>query len=151
MKGGRVREFSFAYAVTDGSPQTKDGDSFFEIRGVDLYEVGPTPIGANPATELLDLKARAVEIEHQVKAGRTFSKANEAAIRDAIELSEAIADSLKSILPPGDPEAEVEGSEKTSGTEPSTDSTGKSKPDVTTPSPSVALALINIESIEEGE
>ncbi len=38
MKGGRVREFSFAYSVTDGSPKTKDGESFYEIRAVDLFE-----------------------------------------------------------------------------------------------------------------
>jgi HK97 family phage prohead protease len=143
MKGGRVREFSFAYSVTDGSAQTKDGNSFYEIRGVNLYEVGPTPVGANPATELLDLKARVDEVAHQTKAGRVLSAANESAIREALDQVEGIAATLKSVLPADDSEAD-EDQDETSGTEPSTEATGKSSSDVTTPSPSVCLALTEI-------
>lgn len=144
MKGGRVREFSFAYSVLDGSPEKKDGQSFYEIRKVSLYEVGPTPVGANPATELLDLKARAAEVQHQMKAGRVLSAANEAAIRDSLELAEAIADTLKSVLPAGDPEAvEDEAQEQTSGTEPSSGAKA-SEPTMPNPSVSLALALTNI-------
>jgi len=151
MKGGRVREFSFAYSVTDGDMQTKDGNSFYEIRGVDLYEVGPTPVGANPATELLDLKARAEDIAVRVKAGKVLSSANEDAVRSSLELAESvediagvIADTLKSILPPDDPEVtgEEDAQEETSGAEPSTGATGKSTPDATTPNPSVCLAAM---------
>lgn len=147
MKGGRVREFSFAYEVLDGSPETKDGNSFYEIRKVKLYEVGPTPVGANPATELLDLKACAQQIEQRVKAGRVLSTANEAAVRDALELAENIADTLKGVLPADDPEA-VEDQEEASGEEPSSGQT-KSAPDVTTPSPSAYLAttLIELEAL----
>ena len=141
MKGGRVREFSFAYSVTDGSPQTKDGNSFYEIRGVNLYEVGPTPVGANPATELLDLKARVDEVAHQAKAGRVLSAANEAAIREALDQVEGIAAALKSVLPA----AADEDQDETSGTEPSAEpAVAKSASDVTTPSPSVCLALTEI-------
>ncbi len=141
MKGGRVREFSFAYSVTDGSPQTKDGNSFYEIRGVNLYEVGPTPVGANPATELLDLKARADEVAHQAKAGRVLSTANEAAVRDVVGLAESIVATLKGVLPADDSEAD-EDQDETSGAEPSSET--KSSSDVTTPSPSVCLALTEI-------
>ena len=141
MKGGRVREFSFAYSVTDGSPQTKDGNSFYEIRGVNLYEVGPTPVGANPATELLDLKARADEVAHQAKAGRVLSTANEAAVRDVVGLAESIVAMLKGVLPADDSEAD-EDQDETSGAEPSSET--KSSSDVTTPSPSVCLALTEI-------
>lgn len=56
LKGRRVTQFSFAYDVLDGAQSEKDGDSFYELRKLKLYEVGPTPIGANPATELLGVK-----------------------------------------------------------------------------------------------
>lgn len=56
LKGRRVTQFSFAYDVIDGSPVDHDGEKVNELRELKLYEVGPTPIGANPATELLAVK-----------------------------------------------------------------------------------------------
>lgn len=146
MKGGRVREFSFAYSVTDGSAKSDDdGNSYYEIRSVDLFEVGPTPVGANPATELLDLKARAAEVVHQVKAGRVLSAANEEAVRDALGFAESIVTTLKAVLPDEKSRA-VEDQEETSGREPSPGV--PAPPAKTTPDPSVALALTNIHIAE---
>lgn len=46
-----LREFSFAYDVVDGG-WTEDGTAF-ELKALDLLEVGPTLKGANPLTTLL--------------------------------------------------------------------------------------------------
>lgn len=62
LKGRRVTQFSFAYDVTDA--ETVDGVN--ELRAVTLHEVGPTPLGANPATELLAVKSLdEVRAEHR--------------------------------------------------------------------------------------
>lgn len=113
-----VTQFSFAYDVVE--QEEKDGAN--ELRRVDLYEVGPTPLGANPATELLAVKQRASIAEWEratekalddvelrllervslgLKAGRVLSAKNETKLRDAVA---SITDVLKSLgEPPPEP------------------------------------------------
>lgn len=59
LKGRRVTQFSFAYEVLDGGWGERDGEEIYELRELGLFEVGPTPIGANPQTELLAVKSTA--------------------------------------------------------------------------------------------
>lgn len=74
----RIRQFSFAFDVLEGSlvEQVVDGDadSYFEIRKVRIYEAGPCLIGVNQETELLDVKA--ARLAAQIKAGRVLSQSN---------------------------------------------------------------------------
>ena len=60
MKGGRLTQFSFAYDVLEGGwvHQKEDGQDrdYFELRKLDLFEVGPCLVGANRETELLSVK-----------------------------------------------------------------------------------------------
>lgn len=58
VKGGRLGEMSFAYDVMDAGQVTEDGETYNELRVLKLYEVSLVPIGANPQTELLDIKSR---------------------------------------------------------------------------------------------
>src|SRR5690606_25916870 len=44
--------------------------SYYELRKLDLFEVGPTLVGANQETELLAVKAR--HLADRVKAGDTI-------------------------------------------------------------------------------
>jgi HK97 family phage prohead protease len=106
LKGRRVTQFSFAYDVEEGAwVDQKDGEGFYELRKLKLYEVGPTLIGANQATELLDVKsadgatmriavegASAAQTEElrqaltgavAAKAGRTLSAKNEERVRES--------------------------------------------------------------------
>lgn len=59
LKGGRVKEFSFAfsYDLQDVNPAKRDGVEVRELKRLKLYEVGPTLVGANPATELVGVKS----------------------------------------------------------------------------------------------
>lgn len=101
LKGRRVTQFSFAYDVEDGGPVEKDGQSFYELRKLKLYEVGPTPIGANQETELLAVKRaaeRAGEALADAKAGRTLSAKNEDELKAALEAAQATATSIKNVL-----------------------------------------------------
>lgn len=107
LKGRRVTQFSFAYDVEEGSwVDEKDGPGHYELRKLKLYEVGPTLIGANQATELLAVKSRdtdtfpdlakVAEALEGLKAGRTLSGKNEQRVRDIARLSQELLDSLPS-------------------------------------------------------
>lgn len=62
LKGGRIRDFSFAYEIKDGGfREAKDGedqgmDQPYELRELELFEVGPCLVGAHRDTELLAIK-----------------------------------------------------------------------------------------------
>jgi HK97 family phage prohead protease len=101
LKGGRVKEFSFGYAVQDAEWGQKDGQDVLELHRLDLFEVSVVPVGANPETELQAVKTlsertaragvRALDAI-QVKAGRVLSAKNEESLRGARdELAAAIA------------------------------------------------------------
>lgn len=119
LKGRRVTQFSFAYDIEEGAwVDQKDGESYYELRKLKLYEVGPTLIGANQATELLDVKssdggtmriavegASATQTEElrqaltgamAAKAGRTLSQKNEDRVKDIARLAKELLDSLTS-------------------------------------------------------
>ncbi|MFF9043341.1 HK97 family phage prohead protease [Streptomyces parvulus] len=79
LKGRRVTQFSFAYDVPNGGGAwVKDEDhrwgGYYELRQVDLHEVGPCLIGVNRETELL--AAKAAHIAAGTKAGRVLSQTN---------------------------------------------------------------------------
>lgn len=85
LKGRRINQMSFAYDVIDGSSVKKNGDDFFELRELELYEVSVVPIGANQATEILAVKSAADALIDGIKSGRAISAKNESELRDAHE------------------------------------------------------------------
>ena len=94
LKGRRVTQFSFAYSVLDGGPVQKDGETYFELRRLKLYEVGPTLVGMNQATELLSAKSDDVD----AKAGRVLSAKNVELVNDAISAADSLKSALKALL-----------------------------------------------------
>lgn len=89
LKGRRVTQFSFAYDVI---ADKKNGD-VNELHELKLYEVGPTPIGANQETELLAVKAAAeaaVGIAKSMKAGRVLAAKHIDSLRSAQEAIGAV-------------------------------------------------------------
>lgn len=89
LKSRRVTQFSYAYDIIDSGFAKHDGDEVYELRKLHLYEVSPTPIGANELTELVSAKARGF------KAGRVLSAKNESAIRDAVDLLGGVLSALE--------------------------------------------------------
>lgn len=60
LKGRRVTQFSFGYEVAEGAFVEKsadEGESYFELRKLNLFEVGPTLLGANQQTSLEAVKS----------------------------------------------------------------------------------------------
>lgn len=105
LKGRRVTQFSFAYDVEEGSPVEKGDESYYELRKLKLYEVGPTLIGANQATELLDVKSgdnspvriaihnpSGVDVEAVRKAVEDAFKARDTAVEPASKESAETAE-----------------------------------------------------------
>jgi len=109
LKGRRVTQFSFAYDLLDYAivKGEDDDNQVWELRKMKLYEIGPTPIGANQETELLGVKAaahRADRLAAEVKAGRVLSAKNEGELREA---RDAIDRVLSSLEPEDDSKASV--------------------------------------------
>lgn len=67
LKGGRVKEFSFAFSYDpeDVTPAKRDGVEVRELHRLKLHEVGPTMIGANPATELISVKSAGIKADEE--------------------------------------------------------------------------------------
>lgn len=82
LKGRRVTQASFAYDVLDAGTVTEDGEKVYELRKLKLYEVGPTLIGMNQETTLINAKALG-ELEADIKAGRVLSTKDEERLRSA--------------------------------------------------------------------
>lgn len=83
-----VTQFSFAYDVLDGAMAERDGQDVYELRKLALYEVGPTPIGANQDTELLAVKAAehiARGMASNIKDGRVVAAGHIDSLRGAQE------------------------------------------------------------------
>lgn len=85
MQKRLVTQFSFSFGVRDYN-KSDDGDSI-ELTDLDLYEVGPTPVGANSETELIG-----------VKAGRVLSAKNVEIITAAKEAMSAASGALADLL-----------------------------------------------------
>lgn len=96
LKGRRVGDMSYSYAVTDGefidSASKADGEDgsdpggeYYEIRSLKLYEVSIVPVGANPLAEITG-----------VKAGRVLSSKNLDAIKAAIEALQGVVKDAES-------------------------------------------------------
>jgi len=58
MKADVLKEFSFAFDIMQSNSVTEDGEEIRELADLDLFEVGPTLVGANPATELIQVRSK---------------------------------------------------------------------------------------------
>lgn len=132
MKGRRVTQFSFSYEVTEGAyVKSEDLGNYYELRRLKLYEVGPTPIGANQETELLDVKSLEQRVRAAVaaKAGRVLSAKNEDALRSALtKIADGVGD-VEAVLSALDPQAEDGKSSTSSDSKAKADEPAKSRED----------------------
>lgn len=91
LKGGRVKEFSFAFSYDpqDVTPVKRDGMEVRELSKLKVYEVGPTLVGANPATQLLSVKSAPEEPKTEDTADQ---------LRDVLSRLEDFAGEIRSLL-----------------------------------------------------
>lgn len=102
LKGRRLTQFSFAYDVIEGAPAKSEtlGD-YYSLDKLKLYEVGPTPIGANQETELLAVKSAAQVAERlaeAAKAGAELSAKNIDMLTEVSASLDTSATSIKELL-----------------------------------------------------
>ena len=62
MKAGQVREMSFAFKTVEASDETRDGETVRIVKDVDLYEVSLVLVGANPETEVIDVRSQGPKV-----------------------------------------------------------------------------------------
>ena len=91
MREGTLAEFSFAYDVADG----KMAKGVYELRDLDLLEVGPCLVGMNPETELIAVKEALLR-----KAGARHTSKEFEEIQQIHDL--AVALGAKCAAPEGD-------------------------------------------------
>jgi HK97 family phage prohead protease len=144
MKGGRLSQFSFAYEIHEAAMEKTDelGD-YFALRKLGIYEVGPTPVGANDQTELLAVKsaARIAEtFEAGMKAGRTISAKNESELRTAHEALGRVLDQIAA-----SDEGKTSGNGSTKDEEPAG---AKSDESAMSPSVDAWVATLNLIELE---
>lgn len=150
LKGRRVTQFSFAYDVIEGAWVETEDDWWYELRRLKIFEVGPTPIGANQETELLAVKSAAERAERFVridlKAGRALSATNETTLRESLASIEGAATQIKNVLAAVESDAdETSNDEKAKASEPAPvqhDGAKTGQPMRTTPSDPSALLSI---------
>lgn len=128
LKGRRVTQFSFAYDILEAAWVETEDDWWYELRKLHIFEVGPTPIGANQETELLAVKSAAEHAErfvrHDLKAGHLWVK-NQSTLRDSLASLEGATSQIKNVLAAIDG-AEASNDEKAKASEPAVPSEPKS-------------------------
>lgn len=91
IKEGRVNQMSFAFDVLDYAfAESEEHGEYLELRKMKIHEVSVVQVGANQATELLDVKDRLTRL----KAGRALSTKNEDQLRQAQSLIEDVLSSI---------------------------------------------------------
>ncbi|WP_165384953.1 HK97 family phage prohead protease [Cryobacterium sp. SO1] len=85
LQSRRIKQFSIGYYLKASATSVRDGLAVLELYEIDLLEASVTAYGANPETELLDVKALAADLV-EAKAGRTHSAATIERMRAAYEL-----------------------------------------------------------------
>ena len=136
IKDGRVGQMSFAFDVEDYAMADSDElGPHVELRKLKVHEVSVVQVGANQATELLDVKDRVT----RVKDSHAISEANEGKLEKAARLiGEVLGDDH------GDPAPEGDEGDKDNDDEIAGDTSGEKSFD-----PDAALAAFHI-TITEG-
>lgn len=90
LKAKRINQLSFAYDVLEGVSGERDGDYVYELKKLKLYEVSIVTIGANQATEVLDVKRLELSAKSLAKAGRVLAQKHIDSLRSAQEAIAAV-------------------------------------------------------------
>lgn len=88
LKEGRLAEMSFAYFVREAAWATEDEEEVFELRNLKLLEVSVVPIGANPDTTIVDVKAARDVLSTAVKQADDEDRAVLSAALKALEVDD---------------------------------------------------------------
>lgn len=160
MKGRRITQFSFGYQVDEGAFVDKsdggdNGEPYYELRKLTLFEVGPTLLGANPETSLEAVKTAAAGVSEE-RVREIVAGELQKAVRSWTVDDEVIARLAEEIGSAGASKHEDPQDEKASSTQPAVDDEpagAKSDEPARSGSASLAAAQLHLMelSITEGE
>lgn len=153
LRGRRVTQFSFAYDIVEGAWVKRAGeDDVYELRELKLYEVGPTPIGANQETELLAVKAAgdvAAHLRAAVKAGRVLSAKNETTLRAARQMLADATAEIDGVLSALDTSGSDDGKAKPAASAKDEEPPGAKSEEPKRPSPATVRLLTDLDVLAE--
>lgn len=101
LKQGRIDQLSFAYDVIRKKPGMADGKKVNELEELQIFEVSLVTIGANQATEVLDVKAAP-------KWADTADSGRAGPIGQALDHISHARELLSQLLPPAEPTSQQE-------------------------------------------
>lgn len=110
VKGRRLNELSFGFRINESEIVTRDSEKYLELREIDLIEVSLVPVGANPATEVVS-----------IKAGRKVSAETRAKLKNAAESISAASKVIAELLDQTEADANPETSDASSDKSPDED------------------------------
>lgn len=87
---GALQQWSYGYSIKEWSVGEFEGDQVRFLRSLDVHEISPVMLGAQPLTSTDEIKGR--------KAGRRNSAADESALRSALDALTSAADALRQVL-----------------------------------------------------
>lgn len=139
IKDGRVGQMSFAFDVEDYAMADSDElGPHLELRKLKVHEVSVVQVGANQATELLDVKDRVT----RVKESTSISEANGGKLEQAARLIGEVLGDAQAAPDPDEDEGDEDDSDD--GSKSAGDTSGEKSFD-----PDAALAAFHI-TITEG-
>lgn len=90
LRSRRVTQFSFSFSIPPGGANESEDGGSLELSDIELYELGPTPIGANPETELISAKSGRVlsaKNVEKITSARTALQNADAALAELLNLT----------------------------------------------------------------
>lgn len=139
IKDGRVGQMSFAFDVEDYAMADSDElGPHLELRKLKVHEVSVVQVGANQATELLDVKDRVT----RVKESTAISEANEGKLEQAARLIGEVLGDAQDAPDPDEGEGDEDDSDD-DGSKSAGDTSGEKSFD-----PDAALAAFHITIME---
>ena len=112
VKGRRLRQMSYAYEVRKSGPGVENEVEFNELLDLGLFETSLVPIGANPLTDVIDVKHddgivdRVVkEIVALIKSGNLSTKGATQQAREEASAKDEEPAEVKSEEPKSEPSA----------------------------------------------
>jgi HK97 family phage prohead protease len=93
-----LTQFSFAFEARDYRFVQEGGREIRELAAVDLFEVGPCVVGANPDTELLGIKSRLALDPDPLLLVRLLREGLEAEKKAGLPASLTVVDELRACL-----------------------------------------------------
>lgn len=135
LKQRRITQFSFGYEARDyRTVKDPDGTTVRELTEISLFEVGPTLLGMNPDTVLLEAASRGIA---DAKEGRAISTKDEESLRQARDLIDTVLSQMQAATEDDAPVEDASAATKSVTDQPAEEETSEPATDLRDSAPTI--------------